>query len=115
MTETGNWEPWIRYMEHAGILSDIDKTGAAIVLLGCRHPCPPYPEVWSVTQGLKMLAPTWRIAQGSLADPISTLIIIAFDMGGCHVDTASTPGVRNALTELCSLVTSPATMGRRES
>ena len=38
LTEIGNWEPWIQYIEHAGILSDVDKTRAVIVLLGCRHP-----------------------------------------------------------------------------
>ena len=98
LTEIGNWEPWIQYIEHAGILSDVDKTRTAIVFFGCRHPCPPYPEVWSVTQGLMMLVPTWRIAQGSPADLTSTLIIIAFDTGGCHLGTATKPEVRNALT-----------------
>ena len=111
----GNWEAWAQYIVREGLLNEITKEDTTIVLLGCHQPTPPYPEIWSIAQGLKMLTPRVRIAHDIDHDNASNLVIIAFDTDGGHIGTAHPVGVRNALTQLCNLETSLATAGRRES
>ena len=103
VTGNGDWRVWAQYAarRHRLVISSWEST--AVVVLQCAHPMPPYPEVLSIAEGVNMLAPFKVIPHretGRDASAPLSLIIFAFDSGGCHVGTLPPPRARDALTWL---------------
>ena len=77
LSRQGSWELWVQHIEHKAILRDISREDTAFVMLGCDHPCPLYPEIWSVAQGINMLAPQVRTVYELDSSRTSALIKVA--------------------------------------
>ena len=109
-----DWRAWWQYAEHRHRLTIDNWESTVVVMLQCKHPVTPYPEVLSVAQGVNMLAPVVQVAHiGAMVSPTAppTLFIFALDSEGCHVGTLPPSRAGDALTWLHNPAAPRVTIG----
>ena len=109
----GSWQEWFLELLRRSRRPERDLRHTLALVVPCRHPMPPYPDLMSTSRGLLSLAPLARIAEPEAGGNPQNIVVIGIDDNACHFGEVAPEHTQDALTRLREVWDSPVAEGHR--